>query len=303
MHNIRVMRNMMVNSASHPLCNQPAVGGPVYWIRNIVVQRAGRLDAHDERRGGRLLLQQHDRHARRPAGSSANVHWREQPHARRELGAGDLQRHHQHQLQLVGLQRLPSEPGRRRTRSSGTRRRGPAAADDSATANPRDGTPLETRRVRHAAPSTRPRRASDRHSVLVDYDVFVNVPKLDAQDRQTVQRVYKARRLDFRLKAGIGRRRQGRRDSERHRRVRRAGAGSRRARSRPAAAELRPSMRHDPASSPWRKCFRAARPGGSNHRDAETQRIPGFSRWLRVSVAQFSAPHRPCRLSPRPPSA
>ena len=35
MHNIRVMRNMMINSASHPFCNQPSIGGPVYWVRNI----------------------------------------------------------------------------------------------------------------------------------------------------------------------------------------------------------------------------------------------------------------------------
>ena len=35
MHNVRVMRNMMINSASHAFCNQPAIGGPVYWIRNI----------------------------------------------------------------------------------------------------------------------------------------------------------------------------------------------------------------------------------------------------------------------------
>src|SRR5271155_2801527 len=35
MHNVRVMRNMMINSASQPFCNQPAIGGPIYWIRNI----------------------------------------------------------------------------------------------------------------------------------------------------------------------------------------------------------------------------------------------------------------------------
>src|SRR6185436_12130495 len=40
----------------------------------------------------------------------------------------------------------------------------------------------------------------DQHSVLVDYDVFVKVPKLDAQDKQTVQKVYKAEDFDFRLK-------------------------------------------------------------------------------------------------------
>ena len=35
MHNVRVMRNMLINHPSHALCNQPAMGGPVYWIRNI----------------------------------------------------------------------------------------------------------------------------------------------------------------------------------------------------------------------------------------------------------------------------
>jgi hypothetical protein len=38
--------------------------------------------------------------------------------------------------------------------------------------------------------------------VLVDYDVFMNVPRLDAQDVATVQKVYKAESFDFRLKPG-----------------------------------------------------------------------------------------------------
>jgi hypothetical protein len=40
----------------------------------------------------------------------------------------------------------------------------------------------------------------DRHSVLVDYDIFVNVRRLDARDAATVQKLYKADDLDFRLK-------------------------------------------------------------------------------------------------------
>jgi hypothetical protein len=36
--------------------------------------------------------------------------------------------------------------------------------------------------------------------VLVDYAIFMNVPKLDAQDLATVQKVYTAETLDFRLK-------------------------------------------------------------------------------------------------------
>ena len=35
MHNIRIMRNLFLNHASHAFCNQPTLGGPVYWIRNI----------------------------------------------------------------------------------------------------------------------------------------------------------------------------------------------------------------------------------------------------------------------------
>jgi hypothetical protein len=40
----------------------------------------------------------------------------------------------------------------------------------------------------------------DQHSVTVDYDVFVNVPRLDGKDLRSVQTLYKAEDLDFRLK-------------------------------------------------------------------------------------------------------
>jgi hypothetical protein len=42
----------------------------------------------------------------------------------------------------------------------------------------------------------------DEHSVTVDYDIFTNVPHLDAKDINTVQKLYKAEDLDFRLKPG-----------------------------------------------------------------------------------------------------
>ena len=42
----------------------------------------------------------------------------------------------------------------------------------------------------------------DQHSITVDYDAFVNVQKLDAKDRQHVQKLYKAEDFDFRLKPG-----------------------------------------------------------------------------------------------------
>lgn len=36
--------------------------------------------------------------------------------------------------------------------------------------------------------------------MLVDYDIFMNVPRLDAQDTASVQRLYRAEDLDFRLR-------------------------------------------------------------------------------------------------------
>jgi hypothetical protein len=42
----------------------------------------------------------------------------------------------------------------------------------------------------------------DRNSVLVDFDVFVNVPALDRNDLENVQRVHDGREYDFRLRAG-----------------------------------------------------------------------------------------------------
>jgi hypothetical protein len=41
----------------------------------------------------------------------------------------------------------------------------------------------------------------DGHSVLLDYSVFENVPRLDARDEGTIQRIYDAADLDFRLRS------------------------------------------------------------------------------------------------------
>ena len=75
MHNVRVMRNMMINSASHAFCNQPAIGGPVYWIRNIAYHLPGGSTRLTGGSAGVAVLQQHD-----PLGDAAqgasNVHWR-----------------------------------------------------------------------------------------------------------------------------------------------------------------------------------------------------------------------------------
>jgi hypothetical protein len=42
----------------------------------------------------------------------------------------------------------------------------------------------------------------DQHSIGVDYDIFVNVPRLDALDVNKVQKLYNAEDFDFSLKPG-----------------------------------------------------------------------------------------------------
>ena len=75
MHNVRVMRNMMVNSASHPFCNQPAIGGPIYWIRNIAYHAPGGSTRMTNGAAG-VLFYNNTILTETSAGSSANVHWR-----------------------------------------------------------------------------------------------------------------------------------------------------------------------------------------------------------------------------------
>src|SRR4030095_12891859 len=75
MHNIRVMRNMLINSASHPMSTQPSTGGPIYFIRNIVYNAPGgstRLTAGSPG----VFFYNNTVLSETTAGASANLHWR-----------------------------------------------------------------------------------------------------------------------------------------------------------------------------------------------------------------------------------
>ena len=82
--------------------------------------------------------------------------------------------------------------------SSGLQR---SAAGEARTREPAANPTLEVRRFATLAEYSRATH-QDQHSVIVDYDIFVNVPKLDAQDLKKVQKLYKAEDFDFRLKPG-----------------------------------------------------------------------------------------------------
>ena len=75
MHNIRVMRNMLINSASHPMSTQPSTGGPIYFIRNIAYHAPGgstRLTAGSPG----VFFYNNTIVTETNGGASANVHWR-----------------------------------------------------------------------------------------------------------------------------------------------------------------------------------------------------------------------------------
>src|SRR5262249_24792696 len=71
----RVMRNMMMNSASHPMCNQPAGGGPVYWIRNIMYHAPGG-STHMTSGAAGVIFYNNTILTETPAGASSKAHRR-----------------------------------------------------------------------------------------------------------------------------------------------------------------------------------------------------------------------------------
>ncbi len=195
MHNIRVMRNMLINSASHPMSTQPSTGGPVYFIRNVAFHAPGgstRLTA-----GSPGVFFYHNTVlTETSAGASSNVHWR-----------NNLMLGSNAQPALFNINTNTNYS------SSDYNGFSPYGGTESFQWNsppfdvakiPADGTgpaKLEPRKfgtLEAYAQATK----QDQHSVLVSYDVFMKVPKLDAKDLATVQRLYKAEDLDFRLKPG-----------------------------------------------------------------------------------------------------
>ena len=206
MHNVRVMRNMMVNSASHPFCNQPAIGGPIYWIRNIAYHAPGGSTRMTNGAPG-VLFFNNTILTETNAGSSANVHWRNNlmlgensapaifsVNTNTNYSSSDYNGFRPNPGAAYAFQwnsppwNVPADYSGMLLTSPG---RGGAGGNSTLTAR-RFATLAEYSRETH----------QDQHSVTVDYDIFVNVPRLDAQDIKNVQKLYKAEDFDFRLKAG-----------------------------------------------------------------------------------------------------
>ncbi|MFL6415113.1 MAG: hypothetical protein ACJ74Y_05520 [Bryobacteraceae bacterium] len=203
MHNIRVMRNMMINSASQPFCNQPALGGPVYWIRNIAYNAPGgaaRLSG-----GSGILFYNNTVFSEVAGGTTSNTHWRNNLILAQNSVAGFGPETagspvvfgfstftNYTSSDYNGFRPNPGAPRAFQWNSP--------PANVTADYNSRGHNAKLENRTFSTLEEYVKATGQDSHSVLIDYDSFMNVPKLDGHDVKTVQKLYKASDFDFRLK-------------------------------------------------------------------------------------------------------
>jgi hypothetical protein len=219
LHNVRVMRNMMINSASHPMCNQPAVGGPIYWIRNIAYHAPTGSTRMTSGAAG-VLFYNNTILTETAAASSANAHWRNNlmlgensapaifsVTTYTNYSSSDYNGFRLNPGADVSFQWTSPPFGVHADyaallRGGGDGGEGGGAPAGRARGNARAaGSSMDVRRFATLAEYARATR-QDQHSVTLDYDVFVNVPKLDGKDLRRVQTLYTAEGLDFSLEPG-----------------------------------------------------------------------------------------------------
>jgi hypothetical protein len=196
MHNIRVMRNMFINHASHAFCNQPALGGPVYWIRNIAYHLpAGSTRLTNGSAG--VLFYNNTILSETQAAATSNSHWRNNVFLGENSAPAIFAVTTFTNYTSSDYNGFRPNPGAKVAFQWNSPPR-TTAADFT---GPGRTAQLETRTFTTLAEYSAA-TGQDRNSVPLDYDAFVNVPRLDAQDAATVQKLYDAKDVDFRLRAG-----------------------------------------------------------------------------------------------------
>jgi len=196
MHNIRIMRNMLINHASHAFCNQPTLGGPVYWIRNIAYNLPGgavRLTAG----AAGAIFYNNTILSETTVGGASNIHWRNNLMLGQNAAPAILSVNTFTSYTSSDYNGFRVNPGAKTSFQWSAPPKGTIAdftgPDHTARLESRSFASLE-----EYSKAT----GQDTHSVAVDYDVFVNVKRLDAQDTANVQKLYKASDFDFRLQPG-----------------------------------------------------------------------------------------------------
>ncbi len=195
MHNIRVMRNMLINHPSHAFCNQPTLGGPVYWVRNIAYNLpAGSTRLTNGAAG--VLFYNNTILSETTVAAASNIHWRNNLMLGQNAAPAILSVSTFTNYTSSDYNGFRVNPGSK----SAFEWAAPPAGVPSDFTGPGHNAKLETRRFTSLAEYAAA-TGQDRNSVAVDYDAFMNVRRLDAQDTASVQKLYKAEEFDFRLKA------------------------------------------------------------------------------------------------------
>ena len=196
MHNIRIMRNRLINHPSHAFCNQPTLGGPVYWIRNIAYNLPAGSTRLTNGAAGALFYNNTILSETQVAAAS-NIHWRNNLMLGQNAAPAILSVNTFTSYTSSDYNGFRVNPGAK----SAFEWSAPASGVVADFTAPEHDAKLTTQRFASLAEYVAA-TGQDKHSVAVDYDVFVNVRRLDAQDAASVQKLYKADELDFRLKPG-----------------------------------------------------------------------------------------------------
>jgi hypothetical protein len=194
MHNIRVLRNMFINHPSHAFCNQPSLGGPTYWIRNIAYHLPGGSTRLTNGSAG-VLFYNNTILSETQAAAAANVHWRNNLMLGENAAPAIFNVTTMTSYTSSDYNGFRPNPGAK----VAFQWTAPPAGVRADFTGPGHEAALQARSFATLAEYSAA-TGQDRNSLTVDYDIFVNVPRLDAQDAATVQRIYKAEQLDFRLK-------------------------------------------------------------------------------------------------------
>jgi hypothetical protein len=195
MHNIRIMRNMLINHASHAFCNQPTLGGPVYWIRNIAYNLpAGSTRLTNGAAG--VLFYNNTILSETQVQAASNIHWRNNLFLGQNAAPSIL-----NVSTFTNYTSSDYNGFRPNAGPAAFQWNSPPSGVASDFTGPGRTATLEQRRFASLAEFSKA-TGNDTHSVLVDYDIFMSVRQLNAQDAATVQKLYKAADFDFRLKPG-----------------------------------------------------------------------------------------------------
>ncbi len=190
LHNIRVLRNRCFNQAHRSLSTQPVFGGPAYFIRNIVYHAP---------EGGSVKF----------TANSAGILVYHNTFASEVLSMGQASNLHYRNNLILGQGAAPElfsmETATNYSSSDHNGFRPNPDADVSFIWKSPDFNKvadftgeLVDRRF-HSLSEYSSATGQDSHSVLLDYNVFENVPGLTTENPG---RLYNAKDLDFRLKKG-----------------------------------------------------------------------------------------------------